>query len=681
MIFAQMVIERPPLEWVDLLGAVGQWLQDAGLYAFVWLLILLLAYLVVPEFRQRAPWSWLHQAMMFLAVGAIALFVAYWILLGTQGQITDLKAPRSSDPQQANAPERKINTPQQRLCLALAGLLTLTACAMPILRDISQRRVILRRVWAIARLSIKEAWSRGIVWVCVIIPLIYLYADWYISTKPEDQLRNRVGIAYFSMTVLFMLTAALLGAFSIPADIRNQNIFTIVTKPVERFEIVLGRFLGYAVLLLAEVVVLTGISYFYVARGLTDQAIEESYHARVPLYGAELYFHNTAKRSEGDNVGREWNYRSYITGVNPQAQSQRVQYAIWAFDEVPASLANRDEKDDVRLEFHFDIFRTTTGQQNKDVYCTFTFAKGNLSPDQVEELLKATGKINTEYNKRYGEALKRNAAKGARGPELDELNAASKREIAEKLFEEEGVYSLQGVGVTDYHTQWLQISPRIFKTLVASAADRKPGADGSMPPAMQIYINVENDPSSRLQMVGVAKPDLYLLVSDRPFWINFFKGSLCIFLISCIVLGVAVVCSTYFSGIVSLLATALLCVGGLFLPFIRSIAEGRAEGGGPLEAVYRLANRQVSAVPLDQQSATIAGLLRFDAVYRWWLQRITNLIPEISLYYRSDYVSNGFDITWGVLLFLNTILPIAGFLIPWAMLAYYLIKSREIANP
>ena len=42
----------------------------------------------------------------------------------------------------------------------------------------------------------------------------------------------RIGIAYFSMAVLFVLTAVLLGSFSIPADIRNQNIFTIVTKPV-----------------------------------------------------------------------------------------------------------------------------------------------------------------------------------------------------------------------------------------------------------------------------------------------------------------------------------------------------------------------------------------------------------------------------------------------------------------
>jgi hypothetical protein len=32
-------------------------------------------------------------------------------------------------------------------------------------------------------------------------------------------------------------------------------------------------------------------------------------------------------------------------------------------------------------------------------------------------------------------------------------------------------------------------------------------------------------------------------------------------------------------------------------------------------------------------------------------------------------------------LVLNRLLPVCGYLIPWAILAYYCIKSREVANP
>jgi hypothetical protein len=195
---------------------------------------------------------------------------------------------------------------------------------------------------------------------------------------------------------------------------------------------------------------------------------------------------------------------------------------------------------------------------------------------------------------------------------------------------------------------------------------------------MRVYVNVENDRYSRIQLVGMAKADLYVLVDDRPFWLNFFKGSLCIYLVACLVLGLAVVSSTYLSGIISLLLTAALCIGGLFMPYIKSLAEGRS---GPGEAFYRLANRMTESAQLDSQSATVDVMRRLDAAYRWWLRFIMNIFPDVAQYYPSDYVANGFDITWGTLLLLNFVLPVAAFLAPWAVLAYFLIKSREMANP
>ena len=46
--------------------------------------------------------------------------------------------------------------------------------------------------------------------------------------------------------VLAVLALALfLGVFSLPNDIQNRTIFTIVTKPVRPLEIVLGRILGF----------------------------------------------------------------------------------------------------------------------------------------------------------------------------------------------------------------------------------------------------------------------------------------------------------------------------------------------------------------------------------------------------------------------------------------------------
>ena len=47
--------------------------------------------------------------------------------------------------------------------------------------------------------------------------------------------------------------------------------------------------------------------------------------------------------------------------------------------------------------------------------------------------------------------------------------------------------------------------------------------------------------------------------------------------------------------------------------------------------------------------------------------------------FRHRSLAEGFDISGSKLLFDN-FLPLAGYLAAWAVLAYYLVKSREIAS-
>ena len=121
--------------------------------------------------------------------------------------------------------------------------------------------------------------------------------------------------------MLFLLVASLLAAFSLPADMRNQTIHTIVTKPVERFEILLGRFLGYGFLMSLVLAVITAVGLLYLIREIDPDAQFESMRARVPVYGDNLYFRGKEGLSDtGINVGREWGYRNYIAGSPGSSQ-------------------------------------------------------------------------------------------------------------------------------------------------------------------------------------------------------------------------------------------------------------------------------------------------------------------------------------------------------------------------
>jgi len=247
-----------------------------------------------------------------------------------------------------------------------------------------------RRIWALTVLSFKEAIRSRALYGFSALLLLFLFASWFIPSKPEHQVRNYVAVVSWSMTILLLVVAVVLSAFSIPNDVRQQTIHTITTKPVERFEIVLGRFLGFTALMTLVLLLMTTVSVVYVLRGVDREAADESLKARDPLYGF-LHYENTGNEREGTNVGREWNYRSYITAVS---RSKEPQYAVWDFSSVPSSLVDRKT---VRCEFTFDIYRTTKGYENQGVTCEFQFQTANFDKRQRD-------KYNQERTRRRAES-------------------------------------------------------------------------------------------------------------------------------------------------------------------------------------------------------------------------------------------------------------------------------------
>ena len=676
MIFATLVIEREPLQWGDLGPALGGWFQDVGLFAeiviLVGILVLLLRNWVLPG-QPKFKWSPGFKLLVTCALLAQVFYLALVFLWLVQGW-------------------RVGNSPYtlQDWCLTLGGTCAFLAFVLPVVAKLPRMRW--RRILALARLSFKEAIHRRVVWAFCLMGLLFLFAGWFIPYKAEDQVRNYVTVVYTGMAVLLWLTGSLLAAFSIPTDVRNQTIHTIVTKPVERYEIVLGRFLGYGSLLTLVLAVLTGLSLLYVVRGVTADAKEESYKARVPVFGEDLSFYGT-KDNKGESVGREWGYRLYLPGPNPKIPNQPMPYAFWSFRSLPASLADRSEP--VRCEFTFDIFRTTKGQLNRGVFCTLTFARGDLPIPKIEEYIR---KMRDE----------RAALLNKAGFKPDPQNRAH---IEDQLIAKYGVYENRAVEAFDYHTQAIPVPVSLFKKVIEEGNQqrereqkahaekaRKLEADkATMPaveyqsrvralaeeqafstPVLKVLLNINRD--SHEQLLGVARRDLYLLDAELPFWQNFVKGSLGLWFSMTLLLGLAIACSTYLSGIISWFGAMFLFITGFFLDYIRALAAGSGPGGGPLESLVKLANRLNINAPLPD--SPIANVARgWDAIYRWWLRLFLKLIPDVNRFDLTAYVGSGFDIPWTGVLLLDNLLPLVAYLLPCAVLAYYLMDQREVANP
>ena len=71
---------------------------------------------------------------------------------------------------------------------------------------------------------------------------------------------------------------------SIPNDIRQQTIYTIVSKPVRRLELIWGRIFGYMGLVTVLLLLFGGISLLYYHRQVTA-AIREQVEIRIKYAG------------------------------------------------------------------------------------------------------------------------------------------------------------------------------------------------------------------------------------------------------------------------------------------------------------------------------------------------------------------------------------------------------------
>lgn len=639
MLFAAFTPDKEPMQWAELLPAFQSWLHSAGGVATLALIFLALAALLRRHRGEQA----VPLQILFLGLGlSLVLYAVGGTALMAGRRLYVAGYPLTS----------------------IGGLIALIALLIPMGMGVSRMRF--GRIWALARLAFKEAIRSRVVLIFSLMALVFLFYPFFAdyNHKPEDQLKNFVTIIFWSMMPLFLITASILGAFNIPNDIKNQSIHTIVTKPVEKLEIVVGRFLGFAGILSIGLLVLTILSYGYILRGVAPEAAKESFKARVPIFGKLYFFGEHKKQFKLENVGREWDYRSYIHGPHPSKMDAPKNFAFWEFDELPSSL---EDMEWVPFEFTFDIFRLQKGKEGVPISCTFAFADGTKTFPEEIKITPIEQLHNAAQQERNSQRERKKVGLTAE---------EEKKRVDEMIIDKYAFFEVGGQPITDYHTLSVKVPGTLFKKLRENQAARPEAERGK--PALVVAVNVDSTALS--QMVGVARHDLYILAAERSFMLNFFKGVIGMWLFYLLVLGIAIACSTYLSGVISWLTTLFLIGTGLFINDVAELASGRAIGGGPFEAFNRLLERRSIGTPPDDTPLS-TFIIGADDVYRWWLQLFMNIIPDVNRFDLIGYVANGFDISWGQVLFLDNFLYLLGYLIPWVILAYYLLKVREIANP
>lgn len=109
------------------------------------------------------------------------------------------------------------------------------------------------RVLAIAANTRKEAYRNRAFLVIVLLGLILNATGWALAklAVPSQQTKVIQDFGYFAVSIVAVLCAVLTGVILLYKELDKKTIFTIIPKPVARFEIVLGKFVGLVTLLAA----------------------------------------------------------------------------------------------------------------------------------------------------------------------------------------------------------------------------------------------------------------------------------------------------------------------------------------------------------------------------------------------------------------------------------------------
>lgn len=218
-----------------------------------------------------------------------------------------------------------------------------------------------RRIWALGQLTLRESIRRRALLVFVVFGVLFMFAGWFFqgaTPRPESEVKMYTDFALRTISWLVLPVVLLLSCWGLPEDIRLRSLHTVVTKPVRRLEVVLGRMLGFGLIGTLIVVIMGGVGYVWIVRQVSP-AGEAQLISRRPVFGKlDFLDREGVAAARGINTGDLWDFRSYIEGATKAR-------ATWHFTNLQDYAFTPEGG--LKLENRFLGFRAHKGKMDRSL--------------------------------------------------------------------------------------------------------------------------------------------------------------------------------------------------------------------------------------------------------------------------------------------------------------------------
>ncbi len=496
-----------------------------------------------------------------------------------------------------------------------------------------------RRVWAIARLAIKESLRRRVMFIFLVFLVILMFAGWFLDPEATDPTAVYLAFVLSMSTYLVLLLALFLSAFSLPNDIKSKTIYTIVTKPVRSSEIVLGRMLGFGIVGTVLLCGMALLSFLFVSFQLqhdhiltqkdliavkySDEEMSKMQSSDEPYATftgttriANGHRHNVTLFSDGDLVVENANNHSHLAtwdnkpkdGETPLSEEEQVKrFTVNKSSDilqarVPRYATAMKFRDDEGVDRAKGIdvgsewgYRSYIGSFNNSTKNAGVWNFEGITPERFPDGLPVEMTLGV-YRSYKGDMEKRiQASLSLRNPDtglhLEAIIFPTEKFITKSLhipteFHDVSATVEQREAIdADSPAGGHVITPEKIDPSLADKRDFDFFKDFVTPDGrVEIWLRCLDNQ----QFVGAGFYDLYLREADADVIPNFFKGYFGIWMQMLMVIAFGVLLSTFLGGPVTMVALFGVLIAGFSRRLLFSVALGENLGGGAFESFMRM---------------------------------------------------------------------------------------------
>ena len=124
------------------------------------------------------------------------------------------------------------------------------------------------RVWAISTTTLLELFRLKVFYFLLIFALLLIGSSLFMNDFTfQEQFQLLKDVSLGAMSIFTWLLAVLATAMILPKDIEDRTLYTILAKPVPRFEYLIGKLIGILLLLLISTLVMSALFFVVLYSG------------------------------------------------------------------------------------------------------------------------------------------------------------------------------------------------------------------------------------------------------------------------------------------------------------------------------------------------------------------------------------------------------------------------------